>query len=119
MAALTDPTYRNQLNNGLVAHWATPADAEAIARLMGLVWRQQADDPINPRMVEMARRELAPRLSGQQRTIGPLSRMGSGRIARSSPAPPSGGTPGNTKASPFSSAGLNLAPPTPTTGAAA
>ncbi len=59
--ALAGPSYRRDLGSGLVLRWSTAADAAAIAALLGLVWRNHADDPLNPRVMEAAHRHMSGR----------------------------------------------------------
>lgn len=47
----TAPTYRRELSDGLIVRWATPDDAEHIAQLSGMVFRDSEDEPINRNMV--------------------------------------------------------------------
>lgn len=51
-----DPLYRRDLGNGLIQRWSTTADTESIAELMGRVWRYNADEPSNPRIIDYVRR---------------------------------------------------------------
>jgi hypothetical protein len=43
-------TYRRDLGNGLVARWSTQADREQISDLYGLVFRENAEQELSPRM---------------------------------------------------------------------
>ncbi|HLG79045.1 MAG TPA: GNAT family N-acetyltransferase, partial [Ktedonobacteraceae bacterium] len=47
----TAATYRRELSDGLIMRWATPNDAEHIAQLSGMVFRDSEDEPINRNMV--------------------------------------------------------------------
>ncbi|MBX3014952.1 MAG: GNAT family N-acetyltransferase [Caldilineaceae bacterium] len=47
--ALADPTYMNDLGNGLICRWSTKADQEKIGYLMGMVYRGSAEEPFNRR----------------------------------------------------------------------
>jgi len=51
-------SYRRDLGDGLVLRWSSADDADGVALLMGTVWRENADQPPNPRMMEAARRHL-------------------------------------------------------------
>jgi hypothetical protein len=50
--------YRGDLGDGLVLRWSSADDADGVAQLMGMVWRDSAEAPPNPRMIEVARRHL-------------------------------------------------------------
>ena len=47
-------SYHRDLGDGLVLRWSTPDDAEPLAQLLGTVWRDSADAPPNPRLMETA-----------------------------------------------------------------
>jgi GNAT superfamily N-acetyltransferase len=51
-------SYRRDLGDGLILRWSTMDDAERLAHLFGTVWRNSADEPINPRMQEVMRRHV-------------------------------------------------------------
>ncbi|SRR5258706_4267289 len=50
--------YRRDLGDGLVLRWASTDDAERLALLVGTVFRDSADAPLNPRMMEFMRRHM-------------------------------------------------------------
>ena len=50
--------YRCDLGDGLVLRWASTDDAERLAQLVGTVFRDSADAPLNPRMMEFMRRHM-------------------------------------------------------------
>jgi len=50
--------YRRDLGDGLVLRWSSADDAERMAVLLGTVWRDSADAPLNPRLMEIARRHM-------------------------------------------------------------
>lgn len=50
-----DPTYRRELDGGLVVRWSTAADGDQLERLYGEVFRDAADDPFNQRLVAWLR----------------------------------------------------------------
>ncbi len=64
---LAAASYRRDLGDGLMLRWSTTDDAEGVAQLMGMIWRNSADEPINVRMAEAARRHL----SGGFPLVGP------------------------------------------------
>jgi GNAT superfamily N-acetyltransferase len=43
-------TYRRDLGNGLIARWSTKADREQISDLYGIVFRENAEQELSPRM---------------------------------------------------------------------
>lgn len=43
--------YRRDLSNGLVLRWSTAADTAKIAQLVGLVFRDKEDDPLNKGLI--------------------------------------------------------------------
>ena len=51
-------SYRRDLGDGLVLRWASTDDAERLALLVGTVFRDSADAPLNPRMMEFMRRHM-------------------------------------------------------------
>jgi hypothetical protein len=59
--ALAEPSYRRDLGDGLVLRWSSASDAAGIARVLGLVWRNHADEPLNPRVMEAAHRHMSGR----------------------------------------------------------
>ena len=61
------PSYRRELGEGLVERWSTPADTEHIAHLVGLVFRDSEDEPLNARMMDAVRRQM----SGDFPLMGP------------------------------------------------
>src|SRR5581483_1452731 len=62
-----DPSYRRDLGGGLVLRWSAAADADGVARLMGLVWRNGPADPPNPRVIDSVQRLM----SGGSPLMGP------------------------------------------------
>ena len=52
MSGLGEPTGRLELGDGLVARWATPADAERIVAFNGHVFRNAAEDPPAPGVMD-------------------------------------------------------------------
>ncbi len=52
---LIEADYRGDLGNGLIRRWSTPADQEKIGQLMGRIFRNNPDQPINVRAVDEAR----------------------------------------------------------------
>src|SRR5262245_18991735 len=60
-------SYRRDLGDGLVLRWSKPDDAERLAQLLGTVWRDSADAPPNPRLIEVARRHMR----GEYPLVGP------------------------------------------------
>ncbi len=52
---LAEPTYRGDLGHGLIRRWSTAADCEKIGQLMGSIFRNRPDQPINIRAVDEAR----------------------------------------------------------------
>ena len=61
MATLTAaaPNYRRELGEGLIQRWSTPEDTENIARLLGLVYRDKEDEPLNLRAMDGVRRQMS------------------------------------------------------------
>jgi N-acetylglutamate synthase-like GNAT family acetyltransferase len=51
MQTETSLSQQRDLGNGLIARWSTAADAENIAQLTGMVFRDNANEPINMRMM--------------------------------------------------------------------
>jgi hypothetical protein len=51
-------SYRRDLGDGLVLRWSSTDDAEGVARLMGTVYRDSAEEPLNPRMIEFVHRHM-------------------------------------------------------------
>jgi hypothetical protein len=64
---LAAASYRRDLGDGLTLRWSSAGDAEGVAQLMGMTWRDRAEAPINPRMVEVVRRHM----SGGFPLVGP------------------------------------------------
>jgi len=60
-------SYQHHLGDGLVLRWSNPDDAERLAQLMGTVWRDSAEAPLNPRLMEVARRHMR----GEYPLVGP------------------------------------------------
>ncbi len=56
MRTETNLSYPRDLGQGLIARWSTVADTENIAHLIGMVFRDKADEPANPRMANNVRR---------------------------------------------------------------
>lgn len=56
MRTETSSSYRRDLGQGLIARWSTVADSENIAQLIGMVFRNKADEPANIRMTNSVRR---------------------------------------------------------------
>lgn len=52
---LAEPTYRDDLGNGLIRRWSTAADQPKIAERMGIVYRNGPDRPVLPRSLDLAR----------------------------------------------------------------
>lgn len=52
---LADPNYRGDLGNGLIRRWSCHGDREKIGQLMGTVFRNNPNEPINVRAVDEAR----------------------------------------------------------------
>ncbi len=50
-----DPTYIDNLGNGLICRWSTAADQPKIANCMGTVHRDGPDHPFHPRAMDVAR----------------------------------------------------------------
>jgi GNAT superfamily N-acetyltransferase len=73
MAILTAsaPNYRRELGEGLIQRWSTPKDTENIAQLIGLVYRDKEDEPLNLRAIDSVRRHMS----------GDFPLMGSGDYA--------------------------------------
>src|SRR2546426_2268257 len=69
MAILTAaaPNYRREIGEGLIQRWSTPEDTENIAQLIGLVYRDKEDEPLNPRAMDSVRRHM----SGDFPLMGP------------------------------------------------
>ena len=59
LAELADSVYRRDLGGGLVLRWSSVDDADRVGELLGTIWRNDSDPPVNPRMAEVARRHLA------------------------------------------------------------
>lgn len=57
---LATPTYVGNLGEGLIRRWSTKADQEKIAHLMGSVYRDSADEPLNIYAVDQARIVMSP-----------------------------------------------------------
>ncbi|HEV2660746.1 MAG TPA: GNAT family N-acetyltransferase, partial [Ktedonobacteraceae bacterium] len=53
-----DATERRDLGNGLLARWSSAADTENIAHLIGMVFREKADEPENTYMANSVRRMM-------------------------------------------------------------
>ncbi len=66
---LAAASYRRDLGDGLTLRWSTTDDAEGVAQLMGMIWRNSADEPINVRMVEAARQLRAQINTSQTETL--------------------------------------------------
>ncbi|MFN8493359.1 MAG: GNAT family N-acetyltransferase [Caldilineaceae bacterium] len=58
--SLASPAYVGDLGNGLIRRWSTPADQEKIAQLLGDVYRNNADEPINVRTLDTIRVLMSP-----------------------------------------------------------
>ena len=69
MAILTAaaPNYRREIGEGLIQRWSTPEDTENIAQLIGLVYRDKEDEPLNLRAMDNVRRHT----SGDFPLMGP------------------------------------------------
>ncbi len=52
----TGTSYRRDLGDSLIARWSTPVDTENIAQLIGMVFRNKADEPENTHMANNVRR---------------------------------------------------------------
>ena len=50
-----DPTYVDDLGDGLICRWSTAADQPKIAQCMGKIYRDAPDDPYHPRAMDIAR----------------------------------------------------------------
>jgi GNAT superfamily N-acetyltransferase len=61
------PNYRRELGEGLIQRWSTPEDTENIAQLIGLVYRDKEDEPLNLRAMDSVRRHM----SGDFPLMGP------------------------------------------------
>lgn len=46
------------LGEGLVQRWSTPEDVDRLAELLGTVWRQSEEEPLNTRMMDSIRRDM-------------------------------------------------------------
>jgi len=66
-AEAANPGYRRDLGDGLLLRWSTPQDTEDIAQLVGSVFRDRADEPLNKPLGHMMR-EL---MSGTHPLMGP------------------------------------------------
>ncbi len=64
---MADPGYRRDLGDGLVLRWSTGADADALAKMYGIVFRPSETAPLNIRAMAWARDML----SGNDPLIGP------------------------------------------------
>ncbi|MDQ2887221.1 MAG: GNAT family N-acetyltransferase [Chloroflexota bacterium] len=53
-----DATERRDLGDGLLARWSTAADTENIAHLIGMVFREKAEEPENTYMANSVRRMM-------------------------------------------------------------
>jgi GNAT superfamily N-acetyltransferase len=53
--SLADPTYRQDLGDGLICRWSTAADVEGIGLLLSTVHRDSADEPLNITSQDLAR----------------------------------------------------------------
>lgn len=67
IVTLAAPNYRRELDNGLIQRWSTSEDTENIAQLCGLVFRDNEDEPLNPRMIDNVRQQM----SGNYPLMGP------------------------------------------------
>jgi GNAT superfamily N-acetyltransferase len=69
MAILTAaaPNYRRELGKGLIQRWSTLEDTENVAQLIGLVYRDKEDEPLNLRSIDSVRRHM----SGDFPLMGP------------------------------------------------
>jgi hypothetical protein len=52
---LAEPTYVDDLGNGLIRRWSTAADLPKIAERMGSIYRAAPDRPVSPRAHDLAR----------------------------------------------------------------
>lgn len=59
-SALADPAYVSDLGGGLIRRWSTTEDQEKIAQCLGTVFRQSADAPLNPRVIDEIRIMMSP-----------------------------------------------------------
>src|ERR1051326_4543532 len=66
MQTATSPSYRRDLGNGLVMRWSTAEDTEHIAELVGMVFREKANDPPNV----VALQHIRALMSGQHPMMG-------------------------------------------------
>lgn len=57
---LASPNFHGDLGDGLIRRWSTSADVEKLAHLMGTVFRDSADEPLNVRMIDQAHLMMAP-----------------------------------------------------------
>ena len=57
---LAEPTYVGDLDNGLIRRWSTQADQEKIAQLLGVVYRNSEDEPVNVRTIDTIRILMRP-----------------------------------------------------------
>src|ERR1035438_7651124 len=56
MRTETNLSSPRDLGQGLIARWSTASDTENIAHLIGMVFREKADEPLNTRMANNVRR---------------------------------------------------------------
>jgi GNAT superfamily N-acetyltransferase len=61
------PTYRCDLGEGLIERWSTADDTENIAQLCGKVFRDEEEEPFNPRTIDSVYRQM----SGNFPLMGP------------------------------------------------
>jgi GNAT superfamily N-acetyltransferase len=58
MRTETGASYRRDLGQNLIARWSSAADTENIAQLIGIVFREKADEPLNTHMANTVRRQM-------------------------------------------------------------
>ena len=52
---LAAATYAGNLGDGLICRWSTAADMPKIAQSMGAIYRDNPEQPANPRAMDIAR----------------------------------------------------------------
>ncbi len=57
---LAEPNYVENLGDGLIRRWSTKADQAKIAQLLGSVYRDSPDEPLNVQAVDTARILMSP-----------------------------------------------------------